>query len=188
MGRVRTHTPRLGSVFARPPYAARVLSGAFIAAAALLLLLAAVALAGRYHAYSCRTPSGESAPVDGWGGSTSGSYTYAENTCATGGALVAALSGQVTERLANVNVPTWALTVPAPRHSPEPRYGVLVTQPAVQGSTAHISSGSRARRNSASLTNVSRVSTAPAKETARSHLLPKIAWWCRRRISARTST
>ncbi len=113
MLRMGTSAPRLGIVFASPRRVTRVLSGGLICGAALLLVLAAVAHAGRYHAYSCRTPSGESAPVDGWSGSTSGSYTYAENTCATGGALVAALSGQVAERQANADVATWAFTVPS---------------------------------------------------------------------------
>ncbi len=33
------------------------------------LMLCMSALAGEYHVYSCRTPDGATAPVDGWGGS-----------------------------------------------------------------------------------------------------------------------
>ena len=45
------------------------------------------AWAGQYHVYSCRTPSGESAPADGWSGSVAegGAFDdYATNTCASG--------------------------------------------------------------------------------------------------------
>jgi hypothetical protein len=115
MSPVRQQAPMLGSVFVSSPQVTRVLSKAIIGAAALLLVLAAAAHAGRYHAYSCRTPSGESAPVDGWSGSTSGvHFTYVENTCSQGGAMVAALGDQPAERQANADVATWALTVPSP--------------------------------------------------------------------------
>ena len=95
---------------------ARVLSGATIGATALLLVLAAAAHAGRYHAYSCRTPLGESVPVDGWSGSvpSNGSWdNYAQNTCGEGGALIAAL-GEQTTHFGNVDQATWTLTIPAP--------------------------------------------------------------------------
>src|SRR3954454_8002824 len=39
-----------------------------LAVALLMFLLPAAAHAGRYHVYSCRTPSGAAAPVDGWSG------------------------------------------------------------------------------------------------------------------------
>jgi hypothetical protein len=58
--------------------------------------VALAATAGEYHVYSCRTPSGEVAPADGWTGSAGPSYDdYATDTCATGGALTAALVGEV---------------------------------------------------------------------------------------------
>src|SRR5258708_4680162 len=88
----------------------------FIAAFAASLALAAFAAcasAGQYHVYSCRTPAGESAPVDGWGGSHSGPYTYAQNTCAqSGGALLAAL-GDEPARTANTDLATWTFAAPA---------------------------------------------------------------------------
>jgi hypothetical protein len=84
--------------------------------AALLLLACAVgpadAQAGRYHVYSCRMPDGMPAPVDGWSGTTTGTSTYALNTCESGGALLAALGDQVA-RTANTDIATWTFTAPA---------------------------------------------------------------------------
>jgi hypothetical protein len=82
-----------------------------VAAGVGLLAAAAVACAGQYHVYSCRTPSGAVAPVDGWGGSVAGAYTIAEDTCPQGGALIAALSDQPA-RLANADIATWAFVAP----------------------------------------------------------------------------
>ena len=68
-----------------------------------LLAADASADAGDYHVYTCRTPSGESAPADGWSGAHTGPETFAEDTCAQpGGALVAALRGG-TARTANAD-------------------------------------------------------------------------------------
>jgi hypothetical protein len=73
----------------------------------------ASALAGKYDVYSCRTPSGESAPADGWSGSETGAESFAEDTCAQpGGALVAALGDQTTH-VANADRATWAFESPA---------------------------------------------------------------------------
>ncbi len=69
--------------------------------------------AGEYHVYSCRMPSGASAPTDGWTGSVTGAYDdYAVDTCGTGGALTAAL-GDRTPHLANLDIATWTLSVPS---------------------------------------------------------------------------
>lgn len=79
------------------------------------LAVAPGARAGEYHVYACRTPSGESAPVDGWSGSVApgGAYDdYTTDTCAGGGALVAAL-GEETTHVADVDEATWAFSVPA---------------------------------------------------------------------------
>ncbi len=71
------------------------------------------ALAGQYHVYSCRTPAGESAPVDGWSGSAVGTESFALDTCAQpGGALIAALRGD-RKRTTNSDVATWAFEAPA---------------------------------------------------------------------------
>jgi hypothetical protein len=83
-----------------------------------ITLLAFVALAaspmaahaGQYHVYSCRTPSGQSAPVDGWSGSIakgSAYDDYAKNTCPESGALIAALGDQTTH-LVNTDRAKWA--------------------------------------------------------------------------------
>lgn len=83
----------------------------------VLLTLAALtpmAGAGQYHVYSCRTPSGGSAPVDGWSGSIakgSAYDDYAKNTCAEGGALIAALGAQTTH-IAAVDRVKWAFEAP----------------------------------------------------------------------------
>ena len=101
------HAPQ----FASPRHLARALSRAIFGAAALLLMLAAIAHAGRYHAYSCRTPSGAAAPADGWSASTSEAFTNAGNTCATGGALIAGVEAGI-ERTANTALATWAFSAP----------------------------------------------------------------------------
>jgi hypothetical protein len=71
------------------------------------------ASASEYHVYSCRTPSGEPAPADGWSGSVAAGRLddYATNTCAQGGALTAALSDQ-TGHIANTESATWAFELP----------------------------------------------------------------------------
>ena len=79
-----------------------------------LAMAAAVAsaVAGEYHVYSCRTPSGEVAPVDGWSKSTTGAESLAEDTCSQpGGALVAGLRGS-TARTAGSALATWGLGAP----------------------------------------------------------------------------
>jgi hypothetical protein len=72
---------------------------------------AAVAEAGQYHVYACRTPSGGTAPVEGWSGSTTGAAAFAKNTCAQDGALVAALAEE-PNRTANTATATWAFAAP----------------------------------------------------------------------------
>jgi hypothetical protein len=94
--------------------ARRIFIAATLAASLALVMCAAVAHAGRYHVYSCRTPSGESAPADGWSGSVAagGAFDdYAINTCAGGGALIAALGAQ-TIHGANVDRATWMFASP----------------------------------------------------------------------------
>jgi hypothetical protein len=80
-----------------------------------LALLAPCAQAGSYHVYTCRTPSGESAPADGWSGSVGagGAYdVYTRNTCAEHGALIAALGDQ-TSHVVNTDRATWAFDTPS---------------------------------------------------------------------------
>ncbi len=80
--------------------------------ALLLLATSTASQAGRYHVYSCRMPDGEVAPTDGWSGSKTGTFSYATDTCETGGALVAALGDQGT-RSANTDIATWTFSAPA---------------------------------------------------------------------------
>lgn len=84
-----------------------------VAASFAVALPAAAARAGEYHVYSCRMPDGEAAPVDGWSGSKTGTYSYAEDRCATpGGGLVAALGDEPT-REANTDNAAWIFAPPA---------------------------------------------------------------------------
>ncbi len=95
--------------------ARRIFKLATLAASLALALSAVAAHAGRYHVYSCRTPSGEIAPADGWSGSVAagGAFDdFALNTCPEGGALVAALGDQ-TIHGANVDRATWTFRTPA---------------------------------------------------------------------------
>jgi len=92
----------------------RILKPILLALVAMSLL-ASSAQAGNYHVYACRTPAGEAAPADGWSGSKTGTYTYAQNTCQVGGALVAALGDQAS-RTANTDVATWAFGAPIGEH------------------------------------------------------------------------
>jgi hypothetical protein len=79
----------------------------------LVCAMPAAARAGRYHVYSCRMPSGAAAPVDGWSGSKTGTFTYVHDTCGEpGGALLAALGDQPV-RTANTDVATWEFAAPA---------------------------------------------------------------------------
>jgi hypothetical protein len=89
---------------------ARRLTAALAASLALALAVsAACAQAGTYHVYSCRMPDGEVAPVDGWSGTKSGTYVYAENSCGLGGALLAAM-GDEPVRQANSDFSTWSFS------------------------------------------------------------------------------
>jgi hypothetical protein len=81
-------------------------------AMACVLASAAIAVAGQFHVYSCRTPSGAVAPTVGWSGSATGAYVYAEDKCAKGGALVAAL-GDGLEHPSNTDIATWTFGTPA---------------------------------------------------------------------------
>ena len=92
----------------------RVLKGSFVVCLALAAV-AGNAQAGQYHVYTCRTPSGASAPADGWSGSValgSAPDDYTLNTCGEGGALIAALGDQTTH-IAATDLATWAFEVPA---------------------------------------------------------------------------
>jgi hypothetical protein len=72
------------------------------------------AMAGGYHVYSCRTPAGAVAPTDGWTGyvAPGGAFDdYAVDTCASGGALIAALGDQTIHE-AGFDAVTWTFEPP----------------------------------------------------------------------------
>jgi hypothetical protein len=105
-------------VFERISKSVRTVAVAGLIAGAVLLASPAGASAGQYHVYSCRTPSGEVAPTDGWSGhvASGGAYDdYAEDTCQSGGALVAAL-GDATTHLNYVDEASWVFDAPEVDH------------------------------------------------------------------------
>jgi len=79
------------------------------------LNLAASALAGEYHVYACKTPSGEPAPVDGWSDSVKGtSDVYTIDSCPlSGGGLIAGL-GDETTHTAEYDLASWSFSAPPP--------------------------------------------------------------------------
>ncbi len=100
-------------IFARRPIVGRS-TLALVATGALCTLGAGgvSAQAGEYHVYSCRMPDGEVAPTDGWSGSASGASAHAEDHCAKGGALSAALDGGVSHTV-GTDVATWTFSSPS---------------------------------------------------------------------------
>ncbi len=100
---------------ARPRAVAIVCAVAMPAAATVAATaVAPPALAGQYHVYSCRTPSGESAPVDGWSGSVAGTASVAEDTCSQpGGALIAGLRAETPRTAGLTAEAAWAFGAPA---------------------------------------------------------------------------
>jgi hypothetical protein len=72
----------------------------------------ASARAGEYHVYSCRTPSNQIAPTDGWSGTVAEkSIDRATNECQNGGGLVAALDAG-RAHFADTDLATWAFNAP----------------------------------------------------------------------------
>jgi hypothetical protein len=71
-----------------------------------------LAQAGEYHVYSCRMPNGEVAPTDGWSETKSGTSASTEDTCASGGALVAALGDGATHEV-EADHATWTFSAPS---------------------------------------------------------------------------
>jgi hypothetical protein len=82
------------------------LLGMLALATACVVASAAIAMAGRFHVYSCRTPGGAVAPTVGWSSSTTGVSDYVENGCSEGKALVAAL-GDGSVHAASTDTATW---------------------------------------------------------------------------------
>ena len=104
--RISKAGPRVGRRFAVTAAAGAAVLVVSCAAATLS------ALAGAYHVYSCRTPSGESAPADGWSGSAVGPESLDQDTCSQpGGALIAGLRAGFA-RTTNSDSATWAFAPP----------------------------------------------------------------------------
>jgi len=102
--------------FVSPPRRSR--HREIVLASALLLVVALIwlafvqdAWAGRYHVFSCRTPSGQAAPTDGWSSSFVGSYVYAVNSCPNGGALDAEIDAAVAQPT-NQAIAKWSYSSP----------------------------------------------------------------------------
>jgi hypothetical protein len=92
--------------------ALRVLTATLIAAIALAALVA-VAWAGQYHVYSCRTPTGQVAPTVGWSPSSHALYDFTSNTCESGGGLIAAIeAGHAHPADSEFDKATWAFKAP----------------------------------------------------------------------------
>jgi hypothetical protein len=80
-----------------------------------LTFSAPIADAGIYHVYSCRTPGGAPAPIDGWTAviaKESAYDTVATNGCEGGKPLVAAL-GASTSHVADHDRASWVFTTPS---------------------------------------------------------------------------
>ena len=88
----------------------RMAIGPLCALACACACTTGAAMAGEYHVYSCRTPSGAVAPTDGWTGSATGSFVYAEDKCSKGGALLAALGDGYEHE--GGEAATWTFTAP----------------------------------------------------------------------------
>lgn len=89
-----------------------VAAGFLLGVAIMSGALGASAQAGQYHVYSCRTPDGQVAPVDGWSEAVSTANDHTANTCAGGGGLVAALNAG-HGHAADTDLATWAFNAPA---------------------------------------------------------------------------
>ncbi len=89
------------------------IAAAFLLSAAIAAgALSASAQAGQYHVYTCRTPDGQVAPVDGWSEAVSTANDHTADTCASGGGLVAALNAGHAHA-ADTDLATWAFNAPA---------------------------------------------------------------------------
>lgn len=90
--------------------------GVLATAVALVVTLAfagPAARAGEYHVYSCRTPSGGVAPVDGWSEGTHSGEDVTLDTCEeAGGGLIAGMDAHVAHS-AETDKATWAFEAPA---------------------------------------------------------------------------
>jgi hypothetical protein len=87
---------------------------AFATAAALVAAaLAPAAQAGEYHVYSCRTPTGQPAPTEGWSAPVHSIDDFTANTCEEGGGLMAGLKDDYAHSAdSETDKATWAFEAP----------------------------------------------------------------------------
>jgi hypothetical protein len=82
-------------------------------ALAVTAALAAGAQAGEYHVYSCRTPTGQPAPTEGWSAPEHSIDDSTVNTCDEGGGLIAGLKdGYAHSADSETDKATWAFESP----------------------------------------------------------------------------
>jgi hypothetical protein len=82
-------------------------------ALAMTLALAPAAHAGQYHVYSCRTPTGQVAPTEGWSAPVHSGEDVTSNTCEGGGGLVAGLDDDYAHSAdSETDKATWAFNAP----------------------------------------------------------------------------
>jgi hypothetical protein len=84
-----------------------------LAAVFALAVAPSAAQAGEYHVYSCRTPSGQVAPTDGWSAPEHPEYEHGVtlNTCEAGGGLLAALDANYAH-YGDTERATWQFEAP----------------------------------------------------------------------------
>src|SRR5665213_632281 len=90
-------------------------AASLLALLSLILGAAGTALAGTHDVYSCRMPSGEPAPTDGWRGSVGVEASESESThdsCQERGELTASL-GEKTAHYVDVGGATWTFQAPS---------------------------------------------------------------------------
>ena len=162
------------------------------------LALTAAAAGGRrdsargraaYHVYGCRTPSGQTAPADGWSGSSrpaARSTSTRDNTCAEGGALVAAL-GDARRTAPTSTWPLGRLRLPPGAALSARRCGGRGTRRAASLRTGHLRVLARRTREYELLRFVCRWLGCAPRATVAAARRNKPRCGTRGRISARTS-
>jgi hypothetical protein len=101
---------------ARITVAATVARATLATAAATAIAIAfagPAARAGEYHVYSCRTPSGDAAPTEGWSEGAHSANDVTENTCEVGGGLIAGMKdGHMHSADSETDKATWGFQAP----------------------------------------------------------------------------
>jgi hypothetical protein len=108
-----TYTQEATAIVSRQRYIRAVATAALAAGGALVTtsVLATPAHAGEYHVYSCRTPTGQVAPTEGWSAPEHSGDDTTSDTCEAGGGLVAGLDAHVAHP-AVTDRATWSFEAP----------------------------------------------------------------------------